>query len=377
MKFLNIILSYSTGGESKIFREISEHYHTEKLVIFDREKSEISDVVISPVRILLTCLMRLNMDIGAFVSSVVSSLFLKRSYLRNFDIIFLNTSSMAVPRIKRLIAIIYTPPRALTDRYSDSLKLIEERGRIYVLLFRASKVFLNAIYRISVSSGRCLVCNSRNVKERLREYYEADCGILYHFVNAKDYRCTTFSPFFLYVSRINPGKRQHLTIDAFKLFYDGKRSFKLIIAGTVDGTEHSKRYFEELKRRSQGYPVEFVLSASDEEVREMYANCYLTLFTAQNEDFGLAPLESMASGKPVIALNEGGPKETILNGVTGFLVDDVERLAERMLYLVDHPEENMKMGRKGMEHVEKNFSPESFFARIDMIIESSLRNGSV
>lgn len=372
MKFLNVIFDDSTGGESKVFRAISEHYQAENLVIFDKKKNMVSEMIVYPMRFILNTLIKVNKDFGTFVSAIVSPLFLKRSYIRRFNFVLFNSSSMAIPATENLIAVVYTPPRALSDRYSDTLELIEARNKFYVPLFMISSSLLNAVYRISASNRKDLVCISGNVRERLRKYYGVDCRVVYPFINVNDYKCTAFSPFFLYVSRINPGKRQHLSIDAFKLFYEGKRSFRLVIAGTVDDTEHSRRYLEELKKMSLGFPVEFVFSPSNEEVREMYANCYLTLFSAQNEDFGLAPLESMASGKPVIALNEGGPKETIINGTTGFLVDDIEGMAERMAYLADNIEETISMGKRGREHVEKNFSPESFFTKIDRLIQSSL-----
>ncbi|MEM3192199.1 MAG: glycosyltransferase, partial [Candidatus Parvarchaeota archaeon] len=92
-----------------------------------------------------------------------------------------------------------------------------------------------------------------------------------------------------------------------------------------------------------------------------------------NEDFGLVPLESMASCKPVISFNEGGPKETILDGITGFLVDDVDGMAEKMKYLAGNVDETIKMGKNGRAWVEKNFPPGAFFSRIDSIVEDYLK----
>lgn len=373
MRFLSIIFNDSTGGEGRIFRDISEHYRTEKLVLFSSTRNEISDAVIYPVRFLLNALIRLDEDLGVFTSSIISSLFLRRSYLNGFDIVFFNSSSIAFPPFKNMITILYTPPRALTDRYPDSLELIKARNCLLVPLFRIGSKILNVAYKASVCDRNNLICISANVRERLKKYYGADCLTVPLFINVVDHRNSSFSNFFLYVSRITPGKRQHLAIEAFKLFCDSKGNFRFVIAGTTDSTEHSRRYLEELRNISLGYPIEFVLSPSDDTVRDLYSNCYLTLFTAKNEDFGLAPLESMASGKPVIALNEGGPKETIINGTTGFLVDDIAGMAERMVYLADNIDENISMGKRGREHVEKNFSPESFYTKIDALIQSVLR----
>jgi glycosyltransferase involved in cell wall biosynthesis len=61
-------------------------------------------------------------------------------------------------------------------------------------------------------------------------------------------------------------------------------------------------------------------SVSEEELLALYERCRGLICTAQDEDFGLTPLEAMASGKPVVAVNEGGFRETVVQGKTGLLV---------------------------------------------------------
>ncbi len=70
---------------------------------------------------------------------------------------------------------------------------------------------------------------------------------------------------------------------------------------------------------------------SDEELRELYANAYVTLYPIKSEIFGAIPVESMLSGTPVIAYNVGGPSETIINGQTGWLVNSENELMETAL----------------------------------------------
>jgi len=60
---------------------------------------------------------------------------------------------------------------------------------------------------------------------------------------------------------------------------------------------------------------------SEAELIDLYARCKGLICTAVDEDFGLTPLEAMASGKPVVAVNEGGFKETVVHGKTGVLVN--------------------------------------------------------
>jgi len=59
---------------------------------------------------------------------------------------------------------------------------------------------------------------------------------------------------------------------------------------------------------------------SEKELRELYARCKAFIITSRDEPFGMAPVEAMASGKPVVAVKEGGCLETAVDGITGLLV---------------------------------------------------------
>lgn len=81
----------------------------------------------------------------------------------------------------------------------------------------------------------------------------------------------------------------------------------------------------------------------------------------QDEHFGIVPLEAMASCKPVIACNSGGPVETIKNGVTGFLCDPSPRdFCLAMAKLIQKPEMAERMGREARLHIAKSFSTKTF-----------------
>jgi glycosyltransferase involved in cell wall biosynthesis len=59
---------------------------------------------------------------------------------------------------------------------------------------------------------------------------------------------------------------------------------------------------------------------SEKELRNLYARCKAFIITSRDEPFGMAPVEAMASGKPVVAVKEGGCMETVIDGITGLLV---------------------------------------------------------
>jgi alpha-1,3/alpha-1,6-mannosyltransferase len=75
----------------------------------------------------------------------------------------------------------------------------------------------------------------------------------------------------------------------------------------------------------------------------------------------------------VISVNEGGPRETVIDGKTGFLVNSEEEMASRMLYVAEHPSPARKMGRDGIARIRKNYSWDSFFKKFDRHLTKASR----
>jgi lipopolysaccharide/colanic/teichoic acid biosynthesis glycosyltransferase len=96
--------------------------------------------------------------------------------------------------------------------------------------------------------------------------------------------------------------------------------------------------------------IRFQRGLSDEALFSMLRQAYAVLFTAFNEDWGLVPLEAMALGRPVIAVNRGGPRETILDGQTGFLAEpEPEAFSKAMERLADSPDLTEHLGRQARD----------------------------
>lgn len=161
------------------------------------------------------------------------------------------------------------------------------------------------------------VAISDYVAARIRKYYRREAPVIYPPVDT-----SAFSPvadpddYYLMVGRLIPYKRADLVVEAFN-----RLGLKLKIVG--DGSE-----LEDLKRRARPN-VEFLGRVPDGELREIYARCLAFVFP-QEEDFGITPLEAMASGRPVIAYRAGGALETVVEGKTGifFPSQDASSLEE-------------------------------------------------
>lgn len=149
------------------------------------------------------------------------------------------------------------------------------------------------------------VANSAHVAERIQRHYGRPATVIHPPVDTR-----RFSPaaetedYYLVVSALVPYKRVDLAVDACSAT---NRRLKVVGAGPL---------FDRL-RASAGPTVEFLGWQSDQAVAQLYARARALLFPGQ-EDFGITPLESMASGRPVVAYGVGGALETVVG------LDDAE-----------------------------------------------------
>jgi glycosyltransferase involved in cell wall biosynthesis len=267
-----------------------------------------------------------------------------------------------------------TPLRAAFDPVYRA-RSFEQRGRLGKLLLSAGLKIFQMVDRLAWKRYAAMVYLSREALQRAVDGKLAGLGphqIVYTGVGVRgDKPSDTFEPFFLIAGRIMWTKNIALGISAFQKFLASSpahANYRLVIAGIVD--EKSRPHFEMLRELSANSPqIEFRIAPSDNELSDLYRRCSLLLFTAFNEDMGIVPIEAMAFGKPVIAINEGGPKETIEHGIQGLLVErDPSQVADAIAELVDDPERLRRMGRAGFERA-KIFSWDHFVDRIDDVVE--------
>lgn len=207
----------------------------------------------------------------------------------------------------------HTPTRAFYDLYNTYKKNQSVVTIIPFILWvfmhsKISEYYLNYVNRI--------VTNSMNTKRRIKKYFHRDAVIVYPSVETSKYTCKEYGDFWLSVNRLYPEKRIELQIDAFSQIKDEK----LIIVGGFAKGDHASNYVKKLYKKLPEN-VRLINSVSETHLLELYSTCKGHITTALDEDFGMTPLESMASGKPVIAVKEGGYLETVIDGVTGFLVE--------------------------------------------------------
>ncbi|MCX6776239.1 MAG: glycosyltransferase family 4 protein [Candidatus Micrarchaeota archaeon] len=207
---------------------------------------------------------------------------------------------------------------------------------------------------------------SGNVQKRIRRYLQRESEILMPGVDYADFHAGDYEKYFFYPSRIAPEKNFEMAIEAFKKFRNKRKGWKLIIAGSLDrGREEHVAYYNRI-RSMLGDDGRIMLDVPTKKIIELYSNCLCVLYTPVNEDYGLIPLEAFASSKPCIAINEGGPRELVRDGV-GYLVNNIDEMVERMNYLSEHKEDAEGMGKAARKYVEREFSWKKFLDRFGKV----------
>ncbi len=151
---------------------------------------------------------------------------------------------------------------------------------------------------------------SKIVKQRITKYYKRDSVVIYPPVSVKttaDKPVENNQEYYLIVSQLRKYKRIDIAIEAFN-----KLGLPLIVVG--DGPE--KLNLQKIAKKN----IKFLGFLSDEKVKEYYQGCTAFIFPTE-DDFGIAPVEAMSYGKPVLAFRKGGASETVIEGKTGEFFD--------------------------------------------------------
>lgn len=239
--------------------------------------------------------------------------------LTKYDVVITSCSSFFARgfRVRKdalVVAYCHTPPRFLYG-YETSINL----QKFWIV--RVYAVFVNHFLRLfDVWSARRVnywIVNSENVKNRVQKFYKREATVIYPPVDVERFigktKETEKEDYFLIVSRLVGAKGIVEAAEAIK-----KLKLKLKISGEAVG-------FSLVHNILKNNPnIELLGRVSDDDIPIVYAKARGFFALARDEDFGITPVESMASGTPVIAFNGGGFRESVVDGKTGVLVNDTD-----------------------------------------------------
>jgi glycosyltransferase involved in cell wall biosynthesis len=226
--------------------------------------------------------------------------------LSSYDLII--SSSWAVAKgVKKHkdqlhISYCYTPVRYAWDLYDEYTAHLKQPKKLFVqtTLKYIRKWDLSTLDRVDH-----FIADSKFVQERIKRTYNRDSVVIYPPVETQSF---TFEPikedFYLTASRLVPYKKTKLIVEAFNEMSDRK----LVVIGS--GEE-----YEAIKKIAKENIV--ILGFCEGDILVEYMQKAKAFVYAAVEDFGIVPIEAMACGTPVIALDQGATAETVTEGING------------------------------------------------------------
>ena len=222
--------------------------------------------------------------------------------LRRYDLVISSSHAFAK-------GIITSPDQLHISYIHTPMRYAWDQMNVYINRTKLSKIGFElpiryTLYKLRewdfLSSQRIdyLIANSNFTAKRIKKYWGLDSEVINPPVDIERFKYNkTRGDFYLSVNRLVPNKRIDLLIKAFN-----KSGLPLIIIG--EGPERLK-----LEKFSNPN-ITFIKKATDFEVEEYMSRCRAFVY-AGIEDFGIAPVEAMASGAPIIALGKGGILDTV------------------------------------------------------------------
>jgi len=275
---------------------------------------------------------------------------------KNFSVVISSSSAFSkgivIKPSTKHICYLHAPTRYLWDWHHGYLEQQQLKGKAKFF----SRFLLNYFRiwdRASAERPDYLVANSFYTAKRIKKYYRRQARVIYPPVEVEK-----FSPqkenqgYFLTVGRLSPYKRIDLIVDVFK-----KLSLPLVVVG--EGVQ--KKQLEKMAQQETG-KIKILGKVSEKKLKTLYENCRAFVFAAE-DDFGIAPVEAMAAGKPVIALRRGGTAETVIEGVSGEFFDEpeMEMLADGIRRFMENERKfNYLQIRKRAEEFSKDKFKEQF-----------------
>jgi glycosyltransferase involved in cell wall biosynthesis len=251
------------------------------------------------------------------------------------------------------LSVIYchTPPRYIFDQREYFQQLIPRALRPLGLLLLRD---IERGYRQALQRADLVVANSRNTQRRLLDFLGTASELIYPPVPARSQRWLPPGDYYLSTARLDGLKRVDRIIDAFRRMPDKQ----LVV---VSGGKEERR----LRERAGNAPnIAFTGWVSDARLRELIGRCIATIYVPADEDFGISPVESMAAGKPVIGVREGGLRETVLHERTGWLLDPRLEIADLIAAVRACTPARAETMRAACERQALTFSDEVFATRL-------------
>lgn len=254
----------------------------------------------------------------------------------------------------------FTPMRYvwdLFDEYFQGASLLKKIAMIF--LIKPLRIWDKA----SAKGVTQFVAIAEIVKSRIRKTYDRDAVIIYPPVDIDGFNISpVVDDFYLLFGQLVSYKKPRLAIEAFN--QSGRR---LVVIGQGE-------LLDDLKKIAKPN-IQFLGRLSDAEIKRYLSTCKALVFPGL-EDFGIVPVEVMASGRPVIAFAEGGALDTVVSGKTGVFFEEqtVNALNEAIDWFESHQKQFNSIDIKEWT---KKFSKENFKKQFQAFASQLLQNSKM
>lgn len=250
----------------------------------------------------------------------------------------------------------HSPIRELWDLYKKvRQEIVPFHNRLIFDFWVLYNRYLNKKYIKKIDN---IVCNSENTRKRLNDFLNRKSKVIHPPIYTNKFYYNKNGNYWLSVNRLLNNKRVDMQIEAFKKLPEEK----LIIVGSHEKyVRHFQKYVSYINQIKPNN-VEILHWVDFDKLTELYANCKGFITTAKDEDFGMTAVEAMAAGKPVIAPNEGGYKESVIDGKTGILINDIT--SDKLVSAIRKIGNNPKKFKNACLKQAKKFDTKEFIKKI-------------
>ncbi|MGA7733672.1 MAG: glycosyltransferase family 4 protein [Chloroflexia bacterium] len=257
----------------------------------------------------------------------------------------------------------FEPPRFI---YRDTGDIVSRMGLVGSLL-RPFFGLYRRIDRRMVRSAHRVLSNSPFGSRKIREAYDRPATVIEHGVDfqppdpalVETLRARYSLPdkrVAVTVNHLHPRKRVDLFLRAVGYAAQLSPGGVALVVGNGPEREYLRALAEELGMEV-GKDIIFVGAVPEEELPAHYALADVYVHTGREESFGLSVIEALSLGLPVVSVNEGGPCDTVLDGVSGHLVEVTpEALGRSIAHLWAHPSRAQTMGQAGARFIRTHYS---------------------
>jgi glycosyltransferase involved in cell wall biosynthesis len=283
--------------------------------------------------------------------------------LRGYDLVVSSESGPAKGLVTSSdtvhVCYCHTPMRYLWDLYPE-YRNEWTKSRLKRAVMTPVANYLRLWDYASAARVDHFVANSRNVQRRIRKTYRRDSEVIHPPVEVDLFYTKPSEGYFLTAGELVPYKRIDSAVQ-----WAARMRRPLRVVG--DGPEYRRL------RAMAGNTIEFLGKVSDEDLRELYARCRAFLLPGE-EDFGMTPVEALASGKPVIALGRGGALETVPRFGGVFYEDPSVDQIEAAARALEAMEPAIRPAEL-REHA-RQFSTDEFQRRMRRVLDEAIAEGA-